>query len=129
LAKLLCLVGKSARHHAVAPRVGVSNLVADRLQLDHERKQPIINQALSVGCHANFLFEMDDIQQASQDQEIKDLESFMEAAGIDRTELGKRKPYLFDMLWPGGPKPESQQAPRSLDPYSDISPAATFTMQ
>lgn len=79
--------------------------------------------------HPNTLLWADEVQEATQNQEIRDLETFLKAAGIDHPELGKRKPGFFDTFWPGGPAPESQTKKRPSDAYDGLSTATVFGMQ
>ncbi|EKK01807.1 hypothetical protein RBSH_02870 [Rhodopirellula baltica SH28] len=79
--------------------------------------------------HPNSLLWADEVQEATQNQEIRDLETFLKAAGINHPELGKRKPAFFDMFWPGGPAPESQAKRKPSDAYDGLSMATVFGMQ
>ncbi|KLU05716.1 hypothetical protein RISK_002348 [Rhodopirellula islandica] len=79
--------------------------------------------------HPNSLLWADEVQEAKQNQEIRDLETFLKAAGINHPELGKRKPALFDMFWPGGPAPKSETKQKPASAYDGLSTATVFGMQ
>lgn len=77
--------------------------------------------------HPNSLLWADEVQEATQNQEMRDLETFLKAAGIDHPELGKRKPGFSTCSGPVDLLQRAKQRPS--DAYDGLGTATVFGMQ